>query len=84
VPSAALYGRASHPYTRALQTANAADPDERFKLRDAAGPEATSEGCVLAARCPFAEARCRAETPVLRRFGASTVACHRAEEIADA
>jgi ABC-type glutathione transport system ATPase component len=80
-PAEALYERAAHPYTRALQLAQEAVPDPRFELGDD-GPVA-GDACVLAARCPFAEDRCWNGRPELRPFGSSTVACHRAEEVAE-
>jgi peptide/nickel transport system ATP-binding protein len=39
-------------------------------------------GCRFAPRCPFAVARCHAETPALAREGAHDVACFRAGEAA--
>ena len=80
-PATALYEGSAHPYSRTLQLAHSATPDERFELREAGGtmPE---PGCVLAPRCPFAIERCSVETPRLRQVGESLVACHRAEEVA--
>jgi oligopeptide/dipeptide ABC transporter ATP-binding protein len=80
-PAIALYEGSAHPYSRTLQLAHSATPDERFELRDAGGP-IPEPGCVLAPRCPFAIERCRTDTPRLRRVGDSQVACHRAEEVA--
>ncbi len=51
---------------------------------DTAPPSAT--GCAFAARCPWAEARCRDQRPPLRALGTAgdalhTAACHRAEAV---
>jgi len=79
-PAEAFYSSSAHPYSRALQLAHSANPDERFKLRDGTGR--APQGCVLATRCPFATERCHEEVPALRRVGSSEVACHRAEDVA--
>jgi oligopeptide/dipeptide ABC transporter ATP-binding protein len=43
--------------------------------------DAPPPGCAFAPRCPFAEARCRTETPAFRTVaGAHAVACHLAED----
>lgn len=45
-------------------------------------PVARLPGCPFAPRCPFAEARCRAEVPRLAPVGAGhAAACHRAAEM---
>ena len=74
-----VFERPAHPYTQALV---AAIPDPQapgrrphLALRD--GEAAAAAGCAFAARCPRAEARCRAETPALRELGAGRrAACH--------
>jgi peptide/nickel transport system ATP-binding protein len=38
------------------------------------------KGCAFHPRCPFANARCRAERPQLLPAGAAVVACHAVEE----
>ena len=86
--SAALIAAPLHPYTRELLDAvPALDPAERartLRRRVAAIADETTEpaaACVFAARCPFAQARCRSEVPQLAPSGAGrTVACHRAAE----
>jgi oligopeptide/dipeptide ABC transporter ATP-binding protein len=77
-----------HPYTRTLLDAVPA-PDAGARERalrrrvavvaDDAGE--TAGGCAFAARCPYAVARCRSESPALRAAGAGReVACHRGHE----
>ncbi|GMA51181.1 oligopeptide ABC transporter ATP-binding protein [Alicyclobacillus contaminans] len=78
-----LLKRPLHPYTRLMF---AATPGSRW---NAPLPETRSEppnllegriGCPFAHRCPFAEARCREETPELRALTSDhQVACHLAE-----
>jgi len=84
-PSARLFERALHPYTRALLDAvPQAVPGRRPK--PALGGTVTSQteiaaGCAFADRCPRVQARCRAERPELRTIEASHVAaCHFAGE----
>ena len=79
-----LFSNPRHPYTWALLSAvPSADPaakgrGERIRLQgDPPSPIDPPEGCRFAPRCPFAQSRCRAETPALRRFGDDHVAaCH--------
>lgn len=78
----AIFARPRHPYSLALLSANSdPDPDVR-PHRIALEGEVPSllarpTGCEFHGRCPFAQARCRVETPALietldgRRF-----ACH--------
>jgi peptide/nickel transport system ATP-binding protein len=76
-PAAALLGAPAHPYTRELI-------DAAPKLEEApiAGPEPPTRpeaaaGCAYAARCRFAQARCRQEAPALRPLSdGRSVACH--------
>lgn len=80
-----LFRSPLHPYTWALLSAvPSADPDAyrpetRVKLSgDPPSPIDPKPGCRFAGRCPFAEPRCREETPVLRAVGphGQRVACH--------
>jgi peptide/nickel transport system ATP-binding protein len=78
-----LFKRPLHPYTWALLSAvPSADPArigaERIRLQgDPPSPIDPQPGCRFAGRCPFAEARCRTETPALRHIaGNHRVACH--------
>lgn len=86
-PTDALFRRPMHPYTSALMKAvPVADPDYRAALRglpgEVANPAAPPSGCYFHPRCPFAEDRCRTETPQLRELAPGHhVSCHRAEEL---
>jgi len=86
-PSAALYERARHPYTRALlSSVPAFDPDERrahasvLLTGDPPSPLDPPRGCRFHPRCPRAQARCAAEVPqLIPRAGDGpehTTACH--------
>jgi peptide/nickel transport system ATP-binding protein len=79
-----VYHRPRHPYTRALL---ASMPGQRRADAAPAQGEIPSAahipaGCAFASRCPFVQARCRAEEPVLRA-GADghLVACHLTDEL---
>jgi oligopeptide transport system ATP-binding protein len=85
--SAELYTNPRHPYTRALLAAVAIpDPDVEAtrphiavtgEVPGAMNPPA---GCRFHPRCPLAIARCKTESPVLRRISeAQAVACHLVE-----
>jgi peptide/nickel transport system ATP-binding protein len=93
-----LFGAAAHPYTRALLDAvpRVDDPGRRRLLRaqsrrsgvsqaaaDAdAAPAPGAPGCAYRSRCPFASARCAAQTPALHAVGdAHRVACHHADAV---
>ena len=78
----ALFAKPLHPYTRALLSA-APIPDPRAKKErivlegDVPSPMAPPPGCHFHTRCPFATARCREESPVLRDVGDDRrIACH--------
>ena len=78
----ALFAKPRHPYTEALLSA-APVPDPRAKRErliiegDVPSPIDPPKGCHFHTRCPFAEARCRQETPVLREVApAHFVSCH--------
>jgi oligopeptide transport system ATP-binding protein len=87
-PTADLYARPMHPYTRALLgAAPVADPRLRKPRQllegDPPSPIDPPSGCRFRTRCPFARERCAAEQPALRDPGdGRRVACHFAEEIA--
>ena len=80
-PTEALFARPAHPYTRELVDATPrldrlarVAPTMRA---DHVGP-AQARGCAYAARCPFAQARCREEEPGLDAFAENgrRAACH--------
>ncbi len=77
-----LFRDPQHPYTEALLSA-APIPDptvrrEKIILQgDVPSPINPPKGCHFHTRCPYAEERCRVETPVLKDLGGGhTVACH--------
>jgi peptide/nickel transport system ATP-binding protein len=80
-----LFTRPLHPYTLALWSAAPSfDPKargrgQRIRLQgDPPSPINVPPGCRFAGRCPFAEARCRTEVPLLREvLPGHRVACHR-------
>ncbi|MEX2501309.1 MAG: oligopeptide/dipeptide ABC transporter ATP-binding protein [Trueperaceae bacterium] len=86
-PTEALFLRPKHPYTSALmKSVPVADPDHRAALKglpgEVANPADPPSGCYFHPRCPFAEERCRTETPHLRELEPGHfVSCHRAEEL---
>jgi peptide/nickel transport system ATP-binding protein len=65
-----LFERPQHPYTVGLLGAIPSVQEGRTRLAAIDGmvpaPTALPSGCRFAARCPFADARCRAEAPPLR------------------
>jgi peptide/nickel transport system ATP-binding protein len=76
-----------HPYTEALLAA-VPKPNPRLRSKrvilqgEVADPSNPPTGCYFHPRCPYAIARCRAETPQLRELRAGhLVSCHRAEEL---
>ena len=82
--SETLFSAPRHPYTQMLLDAI---PDLAMSghVREPMGGEVPNPldppaGCHFHPRCPFANARCRAETPALRRYGAAETACHAVEE----
>jgi len=85
-----LFGRPTHPYTRALlAAAPVADPTAPKKAApiegDIPSPLRPPSGCTFHTRCPFAQERCKREVPQLRTLAAGhTVACHFAESLPSA
>ena len=77
-----------HPYTKALIMAvPVPDPRARKSRATISGeppnPFNPPSGCAFHARCPHADAKCRAEPPEFRPIGdAHMVACHHAEALA--
>ena len=80
-----IYSHPLHPYTKALfSSIPKPDPDQnwaktRIKLEgEVPSPINTPEGCKFCARCPYADAHCRQETPKLRDMGSGHMAaCHK-------
>lgn len=79
---ATLFTQPLHPYTEALLAA-VPMPDPTLKRQkrhvggDVPSPISPPSGCHFHPRCPYAEARCRVESPVLREVAAGhQVACH--------
>ena len=82
--SETLFSRPRHPYTQMLLDAI---PDLAMsgREREPMGGEVPNPldppaGCHFHPRCPFANDRCRAETPTLTPYGAAETACHAVEE----
>jgi oligopeptide transport system ATP-binding protein len=79
---ATLFTNPQHPYTEALLSA-VPIPNPKVKRQkrvlqgDVPSPINPPSGCAFHTRCPYAEARCKAETPELRQIGPGhIVACH--------
>lgn len=85
-PREELFTNPLHPYTKALLSAiPVPDPTrkaERIVLEgDIPSPANPPSGCKFHTRCPFAQERCKVETPIYKDAGAGHyVACHYAGE----
>jgi oligopeptide/dipeptide ABC transporter ATP-binding protein len=77
-----LFGSPQHPYTEALLSAvPVPDPNAKPKRiilqGDVPSPIRPPPGCHFHTRCPYAEARCRVETPAMREVRPGHfAACH--------
>ena len=73
-----------HPYTQMLLEAaprlDAFGREAEVPKGEIPDPISPPPGCAFHPRCPLAVDRCRRDRPELRRFGATRVACHRAED----
>jgi len=79
-----LFGNPRHPYTRMLLDAIPKMHDTGRARTPVQGevpnPLNPPAGCAFHPRCPHANARCKAERPVLLDIGGVRVACHAVEE----
>ena len=80
-PTAALFATPAHPYTAALLSAHPSIDPARRRARIILQGEIPSvvappSGCRFHTRCPQADARCRAEMPVLRPVRDTMARCH--------
>ena len=77
-----LFASPQHPYTEALLSAvPVPDPNAKPKRiilqGDVPSPIRPPPGCHFHTRCPYAEERCRVETPLMREVGSGHfAACH--------
>lgn len=84
--SRVLFTAPKHPYTRALIDAvPLPDPFCKNESQPLSGevpsPLTPPSGCAFHPRCRFTIERCKAELPKARDVDATTVSCHRAEDI---
>ena len=77
-----IFTRGQHPYTEALLSAVPV-PDPAIKRKkivlqgDVPSPMKPPPGCHFHTRCPYAVARCRVESPLLREIAPGHhVSCH--------
>ncbi len=86
-PTRKLFAKPRHPYTAALMSAiPSLDPDDKAKAIKLEGeipsPLNPPPGCSFHTRCAYAKARCKKETPELRKTkGNRFAACHFADEL---
>lgn len=71
-PADALIQSPVHPYTQSLLSAvpvlkglEEPGPDRYIPLKELDNTGASDAGCLFAPRCPYADARCRTEHPLL-------------------
>jgi dipeptide transport system ATP-binding protein len=84
-PVEEIFSRPRHPYTKALLSATpVADPKRKrdnIKLEgELPSPFDPPPGCTFHPRCPYANERCRRETPASFKAGATEVFCFGVEE----
>lgn len=82
-----VFTHPAHPYTRALLSSapslGAGFAGGRVELVKDLEEADADAGCPLAARCPFATDRCRAQEQQLQPYGRSRAACWRVPELPD-
>jgi oligopeptide/dipeptide ABC transporter ATP-binding protein len=77
-----IFTETQHPYTESLLAAvPVPDPARKARRRtlqgDVPSPVNRPSGCHFHTRCPYAEARCRTEAPILKEVSTGhEVACH--------
>lgn len=84
-PSAAIFAKPTHPYTRALLAAHDETAADRGALIEGEVPSlrARPQGCEFHTRCPLATALCRSKAPEARSVGRGhSATCHFAEPAA--
>ena len=83
-PTRRLFAQPRHPYTRMLIDAIPRMRDhgrERTPVQgEVPNPLQPPTGCSFHPRCPWADARCRSERPVLQTIDGVQVACHAVQE----
>ena len=81
----ALFTDPAHPYTRALVSSIPGGGRRVVLQGDPPNPADRPTGCAFHPRCALAVARCRAETPALKRWAGTgrLVACHVANDEAE-
>ncbi|WP_334155183.1 ABC transporter ATP-binding protein [Tepidimonas sp.] len=79
-----LFAQPRHPYTRMLLEAipklHATGQARTPVQGEVPNPLNPPGGCAFHPRCPHADARCKAERPVLQTIGGVRVACHAVQE----
>ncbi len=84
-PTREVLKHPAHPYTRLLlEAVPHRGPRRLTAIAGTAVPRAEiAAGCAFAARCPFAQERCRKVEPALAGEGGHLTACLRREEVLD-
>lgn len=80
-PKKEIFGQPRHPYTQALLSSTPKlHPDkrtEKIKLEgELPSPLSPPTGCAFHARCRYAKPLCKEQTPELKKYGQTQIACH--------